>query len=147
MTEVSRRRSSFRVLALLAVCVIGLVSTGCTPKELGSRAHALINSERANRGLPGLAWDDNAADKAQAWAERLAATRTLEHSRLTDGISGGWQVLGENVGYARTVDDTHVGFMRSAKHRDAILNGAFSSVGVGVAESGGLVFVVEVFRG
>ena len=34
-----------------------------------------------------------------------------------------------------------------AKHREAILNGGYSSVGIGVAQNGGLVYVVEVFRG
>jgi uncharacterized protein YkwD len=37
--------------------------------------------------------------------------------------------------------------MNSPKHREAILNGSFTSVGVGVAQSGGLVYVVQVFRG
>ena len=147
MTATSRRRPILRVMALLAVCLLGLVTTGCSKRELAGRDHGLINDERARRGLPALGWDDNAAEKAQAWAEQLAATRSLSHSRLTDGISGGWQVLGENVGYARSVDDTHTGFMNSTKHREAILNGAYSSVGVGVAENGGLVYVVEVFRG
>ena len=56
-------------------------------------------------------------------------------------------VLGENVGFARSIDETHNGFMNSAKHREAILNGGYRSVGIGVAQNGGLVYVVEVFRG
>jgi len=149
MTVATRRRSSYRLVALMTVCLLGVTAfaTGCTSRELGGRSHALINAERARRGLPELAWDDNAADKAQAWAERLAASRSLAHSRLADGIDAGWQVLGENVGFARSVDEAHTGFMNSPKHRDAILNGSYTSVGVGIAESGGLLYVVQVFRG
>jgi len=149
MTEASRRRPKLRVLTLLLVSllVVATAATGCTRKELGGRALGLINQERGQRGLSMLGWDDNAADKAQAWAEYLAANRTLAHSRLTDGIVGPWSSLGENVGYARSVDETHVGFMNSPKHRAAILDGGYSAVGVGVAESGGMIFVVEVFRG
>lgn len=149
MTEASRRRPSIRVLALTTLCLLGLVTTaaGCKPNQFSGRAHALINNERAKRGLGALEWDENAADKAQAWAQKLAASRSLSHSRLTDGIDGNWTVLGENVGFARSVDDTHVGFMNSPKHRDAILNGSYTSVGVGIAENRGLVYVVEVFRG
>ena len=149
MTDTSRRRPSFRVLALITVCLLGVatLSTGCKPTEFSGKAQNLINSERARRGLPELAWDETAADKAQAWAQKLAASRSLSHSRLTDGIEGSWSVLGENVGFARSIDETHNGFMNSAKHREAILNGGYRSVGIGVAQNGGLVYVVEVFRG
>ena len=148
MTAAIRRRSSFRVVTLALLCILGLISsTGCLSREQAGRSLTLVNTERARRGLPELGWDENAAIKAQAWAERLAATRTLQHSRLTDGIFGTWNALGENVGFARTVDETHVGFMNSPRHRDAILNGQFSAMGVGVASNGGLTFVVQVFRG
>ena len=135
------------VAAAMCLLVVVGATTGCTHRELGGRSQALINDERAKRGLPELGWDDNAAAKAQAWAEQLAATKTLAHSRLTDGISGGWSALGENVGFNTSVDGVHGGFMGSPKHREAILSGSYSAVGVGVAENGGLVYVVQVFRG
>jgi uncharacterized protein YkwD len=146
---VAIRRRSFRTIALTTLCLVGVITaaTGCNARELSGRSQGLINNERTKRGLAELAWDQNAADKAQAWAEKLAASRSLSHSRLTDGIAGDWTVLGENVGFARSVDDTHVGFMKSPKHREAILSGAYRSVGVGVATNGGLVYVVQVFRG
>lgn len=148
MSATINRRPFTRTTALLVVCVLTLlgVATGCDT-ALGSRDQQLINQERAAVGLPALGWDDNAAAKAQAWAQRLAASRTLAHSRLTDGIDGAWSVLGENVGFARTVDATHSGFMGSARHRSTMLDPAFTSVGVGVAQNGGLTYVVEVYRG
>ena len=94
-----------------------------------------------------MAWDDNAAAKAQAWAQHLAATKSLAHSNLTDGISGNWNTLGENVGFASSVDGAHAGFMNSPKHRDAILSPSYTSVGIGAAQNGGIWYVVQVFRG
>lgn len=139
----TRRGLTPLVALLLALGVI----TACTPRQLGATALSFANKERAARGIHELRWDDNAADKAQAWAERLAARRTIEHSRLTDGIVGAWSTLGENVGFSDSIGGAHVGFMNSPKHRAAILGRQFSSVGVGVATNGNLVFVVQVFRG
>ncbi|MFN8050750.1 MAG: CAP domain-containing protein [Acidimicrobiales bacterium] len=149
MTVEHTRRPKLRSAALVALALVAVISTatGCTHRELGGRSQALINSERARRGLPELTWDDSAGQKAQAWAEQLAATKTLSHSRLVDGITGDWTSLGENVGFNNSVDGAHAGFMNSPKHRAAILSGSYSAVGVGVAENDGLVYVVQVFRG
>lgn len=138
------RRGLFPLVALLLA--LGL-TTACTPRELGVAALSFVNKDRAAHGLHELRWDENAADKAQAWAEHLAARRTIAHSRLTDGIVGRWSTLGENVGFSDSIGGAHVGFMNSPKHRAAILGRQFSSVGVGVATNGNLVFVVQVFRG
>lgn len=150
MTGKSSSRLRYRSVTLLGVCLLlvaTVATTGCSPRELGGRAQGLINTERASRGLPQLAWDDNAAAKAQDWANQLAARKTLAHSRLTDGISGSWTALGENVGFSANVDAAHRGFMGSAKHRGNILNGGYTAVGVGVAQRDGLYYVVQVFRG
>lgn len=143
------RRTKLRTHTMLGVCLLVALSliSACSPRELGYAALNFINKDRQARGLHELRWDDNAADKAQAWAERLAARRTIEHSRLTDGIAGAWSTLGENVGFSDSIGGAHVGFMNSPKHRAAILGGQFSSAGVGVATNGNLVFVVQVFRG
>jgi uncharacterized protein YkwD len=143
------RHRSVRTTALLIGCLVMALSalTACTPHEQGVAALNLMNQARGKSGVGQLRWDQNAADKAQAWAEHLAATRTLQHSVLTDGIAGSWTVLGENVGFADGIGAAHAAFMNSPKHRENILNGAFNAAGVGVAQNGNLVFVVQVFRG
>ena len=101
----------------------------------------------AKWGAPALGWNNTLAAKAQAWADHMAATNTLSHSVLTQGVGGGWSTLGENVGTGGAVHDVHVGFMNSPVHRADILNPSFSSMGVGVAQNGGRVWVAEVFEG
>lgn len=141
-------RRGWKFVALVLLCSVVLVAgTGCTTRELSGMVLGFANNERAERGIAPLQWDDNAAAKAQAWAEYLAASRTIAHSRLTDGIEGNWTVLAENVGFADSVGAAHAGFMNSPKHRATLLSPAYSAVGVGVAENGGLFYVVQVYRG
>ena len=144
--SVARRGWKFVALALLCSMVL-VAGTGCTTRELGGLVLRFANNERAARGIAPLVWDENAAQKAQAWAEYLAASRTIAHSRLTDGISGSWTVLAENVGFADSVGAAHEGFMNSPKHRATLLSPQYSAVGMGVAENGGLYYVVQVYRG
>ena len=108
-------------------------------------AFDLVNGARSNEGLPALAADPVAQAKAQAWAEHLAAINSLEHSRLSDGMDGGWRRLAENVGYGSSIDEVQQQFMGSSMHRDNVLDHRFTHLGVGVARGHGRTFVVLVF--
>ena len=131
--------------------VMGLIMTltlvGCDAAESRTSAIIFINNERTSRGLPGISWADDLAQKAQAWADHLAAVGQLGHSVLTDGVAPGWTVIGENVGVGGDIAAVHEGFMNSPRHRDAILNGQYRSVGVGATQRGNELWVVEVFSG
>ncbi len=102
---------------------------------------ALVNDQRASRGLAPLAWHDRVATAAQAHADDMAAHQTMSHTG-SDGSNGGdrlsrtgysWRSWGENVavGYP---DPTAVvaGWMNSPGHRAMIL-GDFEHAAVGVA--------------
>jgi hypothetical protein len=52
---------------------------------------------------------------------------------------------GENVVYDVTVQGAHEAFMGSPLHRINVLNGAYDSVGIGIVENGGVIYVVEDF--
>jgi hypothetical protein len=52
---------------------------------------------------------------------------------------------GENVVYDATVQGAHEAFMGSPLHLSNMLNGAFDSVGIGLVENGGVIYVVEDF--
>lgn len=131
-----------------------LVISGCViPQPTGSgltadQNHALdlVNSTRAQYGLPGLAVDWDARNKAQSWAEHLAAIGYLAHSDLAAGISGTWSVLGENVGQGASIQIVHDAYVGAAGHRANILDGRWTGVGTGVAyNSVGRTFTVQVF--
>lgn len=138
----------FRSLLLILVgLTMTLTLVGCDAAESRTSAIIFINHERADRGLAGISWADDLGAKAQGWADHLAAVGQLGHSVLTDGVAPGWTVIGENVGVGADIAAVHDGFMRSPRHREAILNGQYRSVGVGVTQRGNELWVVEVFSG
>src|ERR1700753_1105282 len=135
----------------LAVILVGLglvfAVTSCDAEQAPREDFFYVNQQRVAQGDHALGWNRTSAAKAQAWAPHMADTNTLSHSVLTDGVGSGWSTLGENVGTGGAVHDVHVGFMNSPVHRADILNPSFSSMGVGVAQSGGRIWVAAVFEG
>jgi uncharacterized protein YkwD len=109
-------------------------------------AHALVdavNAARAARGLPPLRWDDGASRAAHAHAVDMAAMREMRHIG-SDGSDAGtrlraagvsWSSWGEALGAgSRDAPSLVQAWMVSAGHR-AVLLGAFTRIGVGVAMS------------
>ena len=140
-----RRRSALRLVVILALTSLTL--TACPNVELANRMVEMVNAERTSRGLPALTIDAEATAKAEAWADHLASIQTLEHSNLPDGFTTWWNYLGENVAFASTLEGTHTALMNSAGHRANILATRFTSIGIGVVEQDGVVWVTQVFRG
>ena len=137
---VIRRR--LRVVAVVAT--LALLASACMTKQQ-QEAFELVLRSRDSHGVSALDWSKRAQDKAQAWAEYLAKKGSLEHSNLLSGLDGiGVRAVAENVGYAGSIRDVHEAFMRSPSHKANIL-GNYNHLGVGVAKSGGRVYVVHVF--
>ncbi|MFZ4519428.1 MAG: CAP domain-containing protein [Microthrixaceae bacterium] len=138
------RRLALPMALLLA---LGFVASACTRNAAAAESAKYVNEVRSTRGIGPLRWDPTLINKAQAWAEVMAARGAASHSVLADGAGDNWRILGENVGMAGSVAEMHNLFMNSAPHRSNILNGAYNRIGTGVAESGGRYFVVQVFAG
>ncbi len=141
----TRRTLNTRRLTRLAavVAAVLLLAAGCTDEQLEVMWH--VNTERHDRGIPLLKWDDDLGEKAQAWAEHLAAKGSLSHSNLASGAPAGWRMLGENVGYGPSIAAVHGGYMNSSGHRANILNSRFNYIGVGHAKKGSRTYTVHVF--
>lgn len=137
-----------RTGVLVAAVVATLVLAGCLTAEQRSVLDAM-NADREANGLVALPTQEDAQKKAQAWAEKLAAEGTLYHSDLREGIEVRWCRLGENVGYASTVEGVQAGYMGSPGHRANILSTEWNGVGVGhaVGKVGRheVVFTVQFF--
>jgi len=150
MTSLPRSTRAPRAVVMatvLALAVLTSLTTGCEPQQDRTNAALLVNRERMADGLVALGWDDELGNKAQAWADRLAATAQLNHSVLQQGVTPGWKLLGENIGFGADVMDVHQAFMNSPVHRDAILERRYRGIGVGVATGAdGKSYVVQVFR-
>jgi uncharacterized protein YkwD len=143
-TRTTRARRLVFILAGVGI-VLGL--SACNAAQQPREDFFYVNRERVTQGEGQLGWNQQLADKAQAWAQHMADTNTLSHSSLTDGVTGNWSTLGENVGTGGAVGDIHTGFMNSPEHRDNIMSGRYTSMGVGVVTVGQRVWVAEEFEG
>jgi len=149
------RRPWSRLLgsASLAVATAGM-AVAVTPRpaaaDAGSDAAAVISTINADRAwfhLPPLATDPALDWYAAAHSQQMAAAGSIFHSAsLLDvgQVVPGWSSLGENVGYGSSVASVENGFDYSLHHLGNML-GAYDVVGVGVAYSGGLVYITEEF--
>ena len=116
--------------------------------DFASRVLALINAERASRGIPALQTNSALAGSAQSYARTLLRFEALGHSIdgtslssrvAAAGYDGGpplGEVLWGSTGYLppeRAVAD----WMASPGHRQIILDPAYRLAGVGCAFSEG----------
>lgn len=144
MPNVVSRSGLQTLLRLLAVvAAIGALAGCLNPQQ--ADAFDRVNAERGSRGIHKLYEDPSATEKAQAWADHLAATGKLAHSHLPSGIAPGYTALGEIVGVGDSIAQVHQTYMGSSSHRAKILDRRWTTAGVGVAESGGRVYTVVVF--
>jgi uncharacterized protein YkwD len=126
--------------------------------QKGSSAveHALydaVNHERKSQGLQTLKWDHGLAAAARKHAQEMAKRRAVEH-RFPDEPSlparatkagARFISISENVVQAASAKAAHSEFMHSPNHKANILDRDVDSIGIGVAERGGQLFVVQDF--
>ena len=116
--------------------------------SLGDLAHvrkamvARVNAERAALGLPGVV-ENSALDRAaQSHADDMIRKSYFGHESpdggtlLNRAARAGYAAtaLGENLAQGQSsVDDAMIWWMASEGHRQQIVNGAFTEIGVGLA--------------
>lgn len=128
-------------------------STAPTPVP-GSKVEqvaALVNEERAKAGLSLLTLDPelsaNAMVRAQEIIEKFDHTRP-DGSSFSTAITIPWRTVGENIAYGQSSPEAVMNaWMNSSGHRANILQANFSKIGVGVVESGGRLYWVQLFAG
>jgi cysteine-rich secretory family protein len=138
-------RVSIALIGVLACSLLGLQSVGArTSDESGFLSKA--NAERTSRGIGALAWSEDLAAVARNHSNEMAQRDELYHNpRLANEVDG-WEELGENVGYGNSVPELHDAFMASNVHREAILHGRFTKIGIGTTWRDGVLWVTEVFE-
>lgn len=148
---------TFCLRAVLAslVCLVLLSAAWAQPASAGAERVLLdsVNHERRAQGLPALRWNEALADAAQRHAQEMARQDSVSHtlpgepslaSRATKaGARFSW--ISENIVQSTSAAGAHEQFMKSPNHRANILDGDMDSVGIGIAERHGQVFVVEDF--
>lgn len=141
-----------RVGAVLATVIIGSIlgtasaSFAATEKPGDARtSEAAVNRRRAEQQRSTLLGSSELDAVATRQARRMAARGEIYHNpNLGDEVDD-WEALGENVGVGASVGEIDDAFWSSPDHR-ANITGAWDSIGVGVVEESGDVFVVQVFK-
>jgi uncharacterized protein YkwD len=98
-----------------------------------------VNAERAARGLPALAHDEDLAGVARSWNAGMAERDRLEHQDIRALLQreslGDLEGIAENVFRATgpvPAGTLHAGWMRSDDHRVNVLNPGWDRVGIAV---------------
>ena len=107
-----------------------------------------MNRARQRNGANRLRFDPELAKAARSHTHGMVKKERLYHTpgdRLTRKITN-WSVLGENVGVGNNVGELHRAFMQSAEHRENVLYGRYTYVGVGVVSDAGRMWVSVVFE-
>ena len=111
----------------------------------------LVNTERQKAGLSPLTLDStlsaNAKLRAQEIVTHFSHTRP-NGTQFSTAITIPWRTVGENIAWGqRTPQEVMNGWMNSKGHRDNILKSSYTKLGVGVYESGGRLYWVQLFVG
>ncbi|HEZ7990279.1 MAG TPA: CAP domain-containing protein [Ruminococcus sp.] len=112
-----------------------------------------VNNERAENGAEPIKLYPELCEAAEIRAEELV--ESFEHTRpdgracstVLDDCGIPWNAVGENIAYewTGTTDNVMDMWMGSSGHRANILNENFTDIGVGVVESDGYYYWVQLF--
>jgi len=133
---------------------LGFITSNYTADNASEQAMInLVNTERAKVGLKALKFDSKLRDLARFHSEDMFKRGYFSHyspegdsaaDRASSfGIS--YQIIGENLAYAPTLDLAHQGLMNSPGHRANILSEDYGKIGIGVMDGGiyGKMFTQE----
>jgi uncharacterized protein YkwD len=150
-SPLTRAAASLLVLLVAAAAALSLASSPAAADDAAdeARLYQLTNEARAANGRAPLAYDAAASSVARGWAAELARSGNLRHNpnlvaQVNAYVTTQWSSIGENVGYAPTVDAMQAAYMASTGHRNNIL-GNYNRVGVGSVRSGAVVWTTVVF--
>lgn len=128
-------------------------NTGSELSALAAEVADIVNSERANAGLPALEFDFQLSSAAQVRAEEIETY--FSHTRpdgssfssvlAEHGIS--YRGAGENIAWGqRSPSEVMTGWMNSDGHRANILSSRYTKIGVGVHQDiNGRLYWTQLF--
>lgn len=123
-------------------------------QEAAEAVASLVNAARRDAGLSELELDADLCAAAQARAQEIA--QSFSHTRpdgsscftILEEFGISYRAAGENIAMGqRTPEEVMDGWMNSSGHRANILNGTFTSIGVGYYVDGaGAAHWVQIFQ-
>ena len=139
-----------RVVAAVVVGAASFTAAGPAGAQTTGDAEAAflarVTAARQAQGLPPLPVEYDLVAVARAHSADMASLSRLFHNTALAQQVQDWISVGENVGAGSTVDQIHQTLMSSAVHRGDILNTRYTGIGIGVVQSGGTLWVTQVFR-
>lgn len=120
-----------------------------------------LNNERRAQKVAVLGWDDDLADLAEDYSEKMAGEKFFSHTdskglsiveRAKDNKIDDYTKIGENLYYcfgcSNFVYNAVSGWLRSPSHKRNILDKEYTLTGIGIAESkDGKIYITQVFTG
>ena len=123
-------------------------------QEAAEAVASLVHAARQDAGLSELELDADLCAAAQARAQEIA--QSFSHTRpdgsscftILEEFGISYRAAGENIAMGqRTPEEVMDGWMNSSGHRANILNGTFTSIGVGYYVDGaGAAHWVQIFQ-
>jgi uncharacterized protein YkwD len=121
------------------------------PAGFAIELFALVNADRATRGLDALRWDDRLAATAQHASDVMADAGLVAREDLNAILALGYARAAENVLTGPspvTAPAAHDGWMGSPPHRAVILDANLGRVGIGATSSpDGRIWIAVHFGG
>lgn len=113
----------------------------------------LLNQAREKANLPRLEWDPNLAEAARAHSALMAASQEIGHqfpgeAGVPERMAASrarFTASAENVAVADTAEEIHMALMHSPGHRANIMSPHYNSVGIGVVQRKGRLYVTQDF--
>jgi uncharacterized protein YkwD len=135
-----RRSALAAASAVIAAMVLASSGAAASPSH-ESDFVSRINAERSARGIRTVTVKSDLVAVARSWSDQMAAAGTISHDPNLPNEVDGWTALGDNVGKGPSVSTVHEAFMNSPEHKSIILDSRFNQVGVGVTQSGDILYV------
>ncbi|MFA6991911.1 MAG: CAP domain-containing protein [Candidatus Gracilibacteria bacterium] len=111
-----------------------------------------INTDRIKYGLGTIQMSEELNNIAQSHSEDMAKNGFFGHVNLAGESPDDRRIkagiptsVGENLAKDTAINFAHEGLMRSASHRSNILNEGWTSIGLGIAEQDGYLYITEEF--
>jgi uncharacterized protein YkwD len=157
----------FALMLLVLLVLPAAACSGSSPTAPGQggpsglavegSSYARVNESRRGDGKPELLLDPVLSEVARIYSRRMRDEGFFGHEDgagkgLRDRLAAagiGFSIAGENLAQVQSADDpaarAHQVLMGNAAHRANILDGRYTEIGIGVAQSGDTYWITQVF--
>lgn len=146
-----RRRTRLVLAVVMALAVVGsLLWQRPEPAAASAGDEAAfvdaLNRVRADNGLPAFTVNVELSNLSRGHAQVMADAGEIFHADpISEGYSGQWSKIGENVGVGANVEVLVDAFVASAGHYANIVDPAFTQIGVGVVWKDSALYTTHRF--